>query len=201
MPSLGTVVTKQSGTNNIKHTITVTKVVHVPNSALRSSSASSTSIAASASTVVPSTRSDQVRFIDNYQMKTSVSEGQNKQYNTFHLMLNVCSVNICSVLFFFPPQADSVERPPSDQQCEELWSEGWEPDGAHEAKAPTKHHYTGSNSHWDRSFLLFFEYRCIDSCILCLSSQISEGPVLKHQVCNPMKNSSVIFLSFKRPQC
>lgn len=101
MPSLGTVVTKQSGTNNIKHTITVTKVVHVPNSALRSSSTSSTSIAASASTVVPSTRSDQVRFIDNYQMKTSVSEGQNKQYNTSHLMLNVCSVNICSGLFFF----------------------------------------------------------------------------------------------------
>uniref|UniRef100_A0A674NSQ8 Protein strawberry notch homolog 1 n=1 Tax=Takifugu rubripes TaxID=31033 RepID=A0A674NSQ8_TAKRU len=52
LPSLGTVVTKQSGTNNIKHTITVTKVVHVPNSALRSSSTSSTSIAASASTVV-----------------------------------------------------------------------------------------------------------------------------------------------------
>lgn len=62
LPSLGAVVTKQSATNNIKHTITVTKVVHVPNSALRNSSTSSTNIAASASTVVPSTRSDQVHF-------------------------------------------------------------------------------------------------------------------------------------------
>lgn len=111
-------MTKQSGTNNIKHTITVTKVVHVPNSALRSST-SSTSIAASASTVVPSTRSDQVLFMDKYQMKMSVSEGQNKES---HLMLNMCYVNICSVGFFLflPLQADSVERPPSDQQCEEL---------------------------------------------------------------------------------
>uniref|UniRef100_A0A668AMZ7 Protein strawberry notch homolog 1 n=1 Tax=Myripristis murdjan TaxID=586833 RepID=A0A668AMZ7_9TELE len=38
LPSLGTVVTKQSATNPIKHTITVTKVVHVNASALRSSS-------------------------------------------------------------------------------------------------------------------------------------------------------------------
>uniref|UniRef100_A0A665U6R2 Protein strawberry notch homolog 1 n=1 Tax=Echeneis naucrates TaxID=173247 RepID=A0A665U6R2_ECHNA len=35
LPSLGAVVTKQSVTNPIKHTITVTKVVHVANSALR----------------------------------------------------------------------------------------------------------------------------------------------------------------------
>uniref|UniRef100_A0A668ACX6 Protein strawberry notch homolog 1 n=1 Tax=Myripristis murdjan TaxID=586833 RepID=A0A668ACX6_9TELE len=35
LPSLGTVVTKQSATNPIKHTITVTKVVHVNASALR----------------------------------------------------------------------------------------------------------------------------------------------------------------------
>uniref|UniRef100_A0AAQ6A2B9 Protein strawberry notch homolog 1 n=1 Tax=Amphiprion ocellaris TaxID=80972 RepID=A0AAQ6A2B9_AMPOC len=38
LPSLGAVVTKQSATNPIKHTITVTKVVHVANSALRGSS-------------------------------------------------------------------------------------------------------------------------------------------------------------------
>uniref|UniRef100_A0AAQ5ZMH6 Protein strawberry notch homolog 1 n=1 Tax=Amphiprion ocellaris TaxID=80972 RepID=A0AAQ5ZMH6_AMPOC len=45
LPSLGAVVTKQSATNPIKHTITVTKVVHVANSALRGSSTpSSTSI-------------------------------------------------------------------------------------------------------------------------------------------------------------
>lgn len=60
LPSLGAAATKQSATNNIKHTITVTKVVHVANSALRGSSTpSSTSIPPSASTVVPSNR-DQV---------------------------------------------------------------------------------------------------------------------------------------------
>uniref|UniRef100_A0A8C4GYE9 Protein strawberry notch homolog 1 n=1 Tax=Dicentrarchus labrax TaxID=13489 RepID=A0A8C4GYE9_DICLA len=42
LPSLGSAVTKQSATNNIKHTITVTKVVHVANSALRGSSTPST---------------------------------------------------------------------------------------------------------------------------------------------------------------
>uniref|UniRef100_A0A668AGQ6 Protein strawberry notch homolog 1 n=1 Tax=Myripristis murdjan TaxID=586833 RepID=A0A668AGQ6_9TELE len=54
LPSLGTVVTKQSATNPIKHTITVTKVVHVNASALRSSSSTAppTSIPPSASTVV-----------------------------------------------------------------------------------------------------------------------------------------------------
>uniref|UniRef100_A0A665U730 Protein strawberry notch homolog 1 n=1 Tax=Echeneis naucrates TaxID=173247 RepID=A0A665U730_ECHNA len=53
LPSLGAVVTKQSVTNPIKHTITVTKVVHVANSALRGSSTpSSTNIPPSASTVV-----------------------------------------------------------------------------------------------------------------------------------------------------
>ncbi|KAM9337822.1 protein strawberry notch homolog 1 [Symphorus nematophorus] len=64
LPSLGAVVTKQSATNNIKHTITVTKVVHVANSALRGSSTpSSTSIPPSASTVVPSNR-DQIQLKD-----------------------------------------------------------------------------------------------------------------------------------------
>uniref|UniRef100_A0A3Q3LEL0 Protein strawberry notch homolog 1 n=1 Tax=Mastacembelus armatus TaxID=205130 RepID=A0A3Q3LEL0_9TELE len=37
LPSLGTAVTKQSAINPVKHTITVTKVVHVANSALRAS--------------------------------------------------------------------------------------------------------------------------------------------------------------------
>uniref|UniRef100_A0AAQ6AI37 Protein strawberry notch homolog 1 n=1 Tax=Amphiprion ocellaris TaxID=80972 RepID=A0AAQ6AI37_AMPOC len=64
LPSLGAVVTKQSATNPIKHTITVTKVVHVANSALRGSSTpSSTSIPPSASTVVPSNR-DQIQLKD-----------------------------------------------------------------------------------------------------------------------------------------
>ncbi|XP_027137845.1 protein strawberry notch homolog 1 isoform X4 [Larimichthys crocea] len=64
LPSLGTAVTKQSATNNIKHTITVTKVVHVANSGLRGSSTpSSTSIPPSASTVVPSNR-DQIQLKD-----------------------------------------------------------------------------------------------------------------------------------------
>uniref|UniRef100_A0A8D0A5X0 Protein strawberry notch homolog 1 n=1 Tax=Sander lucioperca TaxID=283035 RepID=A0A8D0A5X0_SANLU len=51
LPSLGAAVTKQSVTNPIKHTITVTKVVHVANSALRGSSNPSSSIPPSASTV------------------------------------------------------------------------------------------------------------------------------------------------------
>ncbi|KAM4634944.1 protein strawberry notch homolog 1 isoform 1-T2 [Polymixia lowei] len=64
LPSLGTVVTKQSTTNPIKHTITVTKVVHVA-SALRGSSLnpSSTSLPPSASTMVPSNR-DQIQLKD-----------------------------------------------------------------------------------------------------------------------------------------
>ncbi|KAM8743137.1 protein strawberry notch homolog 1 isoform 5-T7 [Acanthopagrus schlegelii] len=65
LPSLGTVVTKQSAANNIKHTITVTKVVHVANSALRGSSTpSSTSTPPSVSTVVPSNRDQQVQLKD-----------------------------------------------------------------------------------------------------------------------------------------
>uniref|UniRef100_UPI0037E8FF7D protein strawberry notch homolog 1 isoform X2 n=1 Tax=Semicossyphus pulcher TaxID=241346 RepID=UPI0037E8FF7D len=64
LPSLGTVVTKPAATNNIKHTITVTKVVHVANSALRGSTThSSTSIPPSVSTVVPSNR-DQIQLKD-----------------------------------------------------------------------------------------------------------------------------------------
>ncbi|XP_008296810.1 protein strawberry notch homolog 1 isoform X1 [Stegastes partitus] len=65
LPSLGAVVTKQSATNPIKHTITVTKVVHVANSALRGSSTPSfTSIPPSASTVVPSNRDQQIQLKD-----------------------------------------------------------------------------------------------------------------------------------------
>ncbi|KAK2818636.1 hypothetical protein Q5P01_024197 [Channa striata] len=64
LPSLGAVVTKQSATNAIKHTITVTKMVHMANSALRGPSAlSSTIIPPSASTVVPSSR-DQIQLKD-----------------------------------------------------------------------------------------------------------------------------------------
>uniref|UniRef100_UPI003AADC2E0 protein strawberry notch homolog 1 n=1 Tax=Centroberyx gerrardi TaxID=166262 RepID=UPI003AADC2E0 len=64
LPSLGTVVTKQSATNPIKHTITVTKVVHVTTAALRgSSSSSSTSVPPSVSTVVPSNR-EQIQLKD-----------------------------------------------------------------------------------------------------------------------------------------
>ncbi|XP_040013224.1 protein strawberry notch homolog 1 isoform X2 [Xiphias gladius] len=64
LPSLGAVVTKQSVTNPIKHTITVTKVVHVANSALRGSATTpSTAVPPSASTVVPSNR-DQIQLKD-----------------------------------------------------------------------------------------------------------------------------------------
>uniref|UniRef100_A0A3B4VNS4 Protein strawberry notch homolog 1 n=1 Tax=Seriola dumerili TaxID=41447 RepID=A0A3B4VNS4_SERDU len=56
LPSLGAVATKQSVTNPIKHTITVTKVVHVANSALRGSSTpSSTTVPPSATGHVKST--------------------------------------------------------------------------------------------------------------------------------------------------
>uniref|UniRef100_A0A3Q3FJI9 Protein strawberry notch homolog 1 n=1 Tax=Kryptolebias marmoratus TaxID=37003 RepID=A0A3Q3FJI9_KRYMA len=54
LPSLGATVTKQSVTNPIKHTITVTKVVHVANSAL---------VSPSVSTVVPSNK-DQIQLKD-----------------------------------------------------------------------------------------------------------------------------------------
>ncbi|XP_029300420.1 LOW QUALITY PROTEIN: protein strawberry notch homolog 1 [Cottoperca gobio] len=65
LPSLGAAVTKQSVTNPIKHTITVTKVVHVTNSALRGSlTSSSTSIPPSVSTVVPSNRDQQIQLKD-----------------------------------------------------------------------------------------------------------------------------------------
>ncbi|XP_031731076.1 protein strawberry notch homolog 1 isoform X1 [Anarrhichthys ocellatus] len=65
LPSLGANVTKQSVANPIKHTITVTKVVHVANSALRRcSSPSTTTIPPSASTVVPSNRDQQIQLKD-----------------------------------------------------------------------------------------------------------------------------------------
>ncbi|XP_076019895.1 protein strawberry notch homolog 1 [Genypterus blacodes] len=64
LPSLGAAVTKQSVTNPIKHTITVTKVVHVANSALRASSTgSTTTFPPSASTIVPSNR-EQIQLKD-----------------------------------------------------------------------------------------------------------------------------------------
>ncbi|XP_061589837.1 protein strawberry notch homolog 1 isoform X2 [Cololabis saira] len=64
LPSLGTTVTKQSVTNPVKHTITVTKVVHVANSALRgSSNPSLTNVPPSVSTVVPSNK-DQIQLKD-----------------------------------------------------------------------------------------------------------------------------------------
>ncbi|XP_055087633.1 protein strawberry notch homolog 1 [Periophthalmus magnuspinnatus] len=61
LPSLGAVVTKHSVSNPIKHTITVTKVVHVANSALRGSSTSSASV--SPLTTVPSNR-EQIQLKD-----------------------------------------------------------------------------------------------------------------------------------------
>lgn len=149
LPSLGAVVTKQSATNNIKHTITVTKVVHVPNSSLRGSSTSSTSIASSASTVVPSTRSDQVLSVCSKKWQSQLVKDRNKETLLFIINFFVMCLFLSFVcLFVF--EADSVERPPSDQHCEELWSEGREPDGANEAKASPEHHYTSSNSNWNR---------------------------------------------------
>lgn len=106
LPSLGAVVTKQSATNNIKHTITVTKVVHVANSALRGSSTpSSTSIPPSASTVVPSNR-DQV-CLRKPCVPGSIMEklfkDRTAQRKAFLLIM-------LFIRFLF--LADSVERPP-----------------------------------------------------------------------------------------
>lgn len=63
LPSLGAVVTKQSVSNPIKHTITVTKVVHVANSALRGSSAPSSTSIHTSLTTVPSNR-EQIQLKD-----------------------------------------------------------------------------------------------------------------------------------------
>lgn len=122
LPPLGAVVTKQPAINPVKHTITVTKVVHVANSTLRSSLApSSTSIPPSASTVVPSNR-DQVSLCSSYfQWINSLVSGK-----AFYLVMVIILIS-----------ADSVERPPSAQQCEEHWSKGQQSDRAHEAQAST----------------------------------------------------------------
>lgn len=113
-------MTKQSAINPVKHTITVTKVVHVANSTLRSSLApSSTCIPPSASTVVPSNR-DQVSLCSSYFQWVS------SQWKS--ILLGYANILI---------SADSVERPPSAQQCEEHWSKGQQSDRAHEAQAST----------------------------------------------------------------
>uniref|UniRef100_A0A096LTX0 Protein strawberry notch homolog 1 n=1 Tax=Poecilia formosa TaxID=48698 RepID=A0A096LTX0_POEFO len=64
LPSLGATATKQSVTNPIKHTITVTKVVHVASSGLRASATPPpTSVPPSVSTLVPSNK-DQIQLKD-----------------------------------------------------------------------------------------------------------------------------------------
>ncbi|XP_077479469.1 protein strawberry notch homolog 1 [Stigmatopora argus] len=64
LPSLGSAAAKQSTGNPVKHTITVTKVVHVANTALRRpSTPTSTSNPPSASTAVPSNH-DQIQLKD-----------------------------------------------------------------------------------------------------------------------------------------
>ncbi|XP_077441517.1 protein strawberry notch homolog 1 [Vanacampus margaritifer] len=64
LPSLGAAATKQSAGNPVKHTITVTKVVHVTNAALRGScTPTSTSNNPSVSTAVPSNK-DQIQLKD-----------------------------------------------------------------------------------------------------------------------------------------
>ncbi|KAM9794146.1 protein strawberry notch homolog 1 isoform X1 [Syngnathus typhle] len=64
LPSLGTATTKPLSGNSVKHTITVTKVVHVPNAALRGSSTPTSTITTpSVSTAVPS-NPDQIQLKD-----------------------------------------------------------------------------------------------------------------------------------------
>ncbi|CAL9682352.1 unnamed protein product [Knipowitschia caucasica] len=62
LPPLGAIVTKHAATNPIKHTITVTKVVHVANSALRGSPTQSAA-SISSLTTVPSNR-EQIQLKD-----------------------------------------------------------------------------------------------------------------------------------------
>lgn len=82
LPSLGSSGTKQSVANPIKHTITVTKVVHVANSALRGCSTppSSTNIPPSMSTVVPSNRDQQIQLKD--LLRTSNVKGTGLKGNS-----------------------------------------------------------------------------------------------------------------------
>ncbi|XP_020563107.1 protein strawberry notch homolog 1 isoform X3 [Oryzias latipes] len=78
LPSLGSATTKPSVVNPIKHTITVTKVVHVANSVLRGSpTLSSSSVPPSVSAVVPSSK-DQIQLKDLLRtgnVKTTVLKG------------------------------------------------------------------------------------------------------------------------------
>ncbi|XP_056146511.1 protein strawberry notch homolog 1 [Lampris incognitus] len=75
LPSLGTVVTKQSTSNPIKHTITVTKVVHVTTSPLRTSTSSpSTTTFPPTSTAVPSNR-EQIQLKDLLRTSSQTSTG------------------------------------------------------------------------------------------------------------------------------
>lgn len=88
-------MTKQSVSNPIKHTITVTKVVHVANSALRGSSAPSSTSIHTSMTTVPSNR-EQVCFYSPICRKG--------------LLMEIIPI-FCLL--------DSAERPSEDRKCEE----------------------------------------------------------------------------------
>ncbi|XP_038142896.1 protein strawberry notch homolog 1 isoform X2 [Cyprinodon tularosa] len=79
LPSLGSATTKQSVTNPIKHTITLTKVVHVANSGLRTSATPSPmGVPPSVSTLVPSNKDQQIQLKDLLRpknVKTTVLKG------------------------------------------------------------------------------------------------------------------------------
>ncbi|XP_061763797.1 protein strawberry notch homolog 1 isoform X1 [Nerophis ophidion] len=75
LPSLGASTTKPSAANPVKHTITVTKVVHVANTALRGSSTpSSAGNPPSVSTAVPSNH-DQIQLKDLLRTGSVKSSG------------------------------------------------------------------------------------------------------------------------------
>ncbi|XP_027881093.1 protein strawberry notch homolog 1 isoform X3 [Xiphophorus couchianus] len=79
LPSLGAAATKQSVTNPIKHTITVTKVVHVTSSGLRASATPPpSSVPPSVSTLVPSNKDQQIQLKDLLRpnkVKTTILKG------------------------------------------------------------------------------------------------------------------------------
>ncbi|XP_068191150.1 protein strawberry notch homolog 1 isoform X2 [Antennarius striatus] len=87
LPSLGAVITKPSGVNNSKHTITVTKVVHVSNSTLRGSSTPTPTTVPSStvSTVVPSNK-DQIQLKDLLRTNNSMKSTSLKGNSLMELM-------------------------------------------------------------------------------------------------------------------
>lgn len=73
----------------------------------------------------------------------------------------------CFVFFMF--EANPVERPPEDWQCEDHRRKGQQLDGAHAAKASTWHNYTCGNGNRLVVFIISFIYLTV-FCVSNLSA-------------------------------